>query len=248
MARINIEESLHKDKRFEKLMFKLGSKRMALGALVEAYILAQQFYLTSVNARLIPLDVWSEQEIAPEILECGLAEIRENGVYVCGADEQFAWLIQKSEAGKKSGASRAKKTSERPLTSVNSRSTSVNVSEPPSLPPSLNTNTVSRVLDTSPPPKKSSAKATYSMTEPSDFTGLMSGYITGWVELYDAEYIKREVSKAVLWLKANPQKNKKTLRGWVAFFGGWFDRGWSQHNKYIQTNKSMKQQGMVPDV
>lgn len=100
MARINIEDSLYKEKRFEKLMFKLGGRRAALGALVEAYVLAQKHYLNEKNDGLIPFEEWEREEIAPEILECGLAERRDKGIYIKGSETQFCWLKQKSNSGK----------------------------------------------------------------------------------------------------------------------------------------------------
>ena len=119
MARINIENNLFTDNRFTDLILKMGSRRMALGALIEAYILAQQYFLTTVNDRLIPLNEWQRQRIADEIIEVGLAEIRDKGVYVSGSNEQFGWLLQRSEAGKASAAAKkVKADTQRPLTTV----------------------------------------------------------------------------------------------------------------------------------
>ena len=114
MARINIEDSIFKDTRFFDLSLKLGSKRTALGALVEAFILAQQYFLKSSD-HLIPLEKWKEQKISDELIEVGLAEMVDDGIYVKGSKEQFGWLKQKSEAGKKN------------RTGVNVRLTGVNV-------------------------------------------------------------------------------------------------------------------------
>lgn len=129
MARINIEDTLFKEKRFEKLILKLGSRRAAIGALIEAFMLAQKHYLTTVNDRLIPLNDWELEEIGNEIIDCGFAEIREKGVYVKGSDKQFSWLLQRSEAGKRSAQIKAQKRS----TTVNDRSTTVDGSQPLSL-------------------------------------------------------------------------------------------------------------------
>lgn len=107
MARINIEDSLFKEKSFEKLLIKLGSKRAALGALVESFMLAQKWYKATASDRLIPLSEWEREEIAPELIEVGFAEVRENGIYVRGSEEQFAWLVQRQVAGAKGGAKKA---------------------------------------------------------------------------------------------------------------------------------------------
>ncbi len=130
MARINIEDSLFKENAFINLAIKLGSRRAALGALVEAWILAQRHFLTTVNDRLVPFNEWERESIASEIIDVGLAERRENGIYLLGSEDQFGWLIQRSEAGKASAsAKKAKKES----TTVNDRSTFVNGSQPLSL-------------------------------------------------------------------------------------------------------------------
>jgi hypothetical protein len=107
LARINFEDSIFKEKAFEKLMFKLGSKRSAMGALMEGFILAQDYYLCLENNRLIPIDVWKREEIADELIEFGYAVVHENGIYMRGSKDQFSWLIQKSEAGRKGGLKRA---------------------------------------------------------------------------------------------------------------------------------------------
>ena len=140
VARLNIEDSLFKELGFSKLTIKLGSRREALGALVEAFLLAQKHFGSIENNRLIPLSEWENEEIAKEIIECGFATINEKGVYVRGSDEQFAWLIQKSEAGKsKSPAkleqlaaarrSKSNKSSERKLNGSERDRTELNGSE-----------------------------------------------------------------------------------------------------------------------
>lgn len=103
MARINIEDAIYKDMRFIQLIQRLGSVDAALGALVRAWSLAQTYYLSAETDRLIPLFEWKRQMIPDAIVEVGLAERREQGIYICGAEKQFAWLIQRQDAGKKGG-------------------------------------------------------------------------------------------------------------------------------------------------
>lgn len=115
MARINIEDSIYKDHRFVALMQKTGDYWKALGLLVGAWSLAQKHYLDESNDRLIPFKDW--QRTCFEVLvEVGLAEVREKGIYIKGADSQFGWLVQRSNAGKSSAQSRK---------SMNDRSTDV---------------------------------------------------------------------------------------------------------------------------
>lgn len=116
MARLNIEDDLHKDNRFINLIIKFGCRKKALGALVEAWMLAQQHYLDEANDRLIPLKNWESQDIANELIEVGLAVRHANGIKMVGSDKQFAWLLQRQIAGKKDKKKR-KASSKRPLPS-----------------------------------------------------------------------------------------------------------------------------------
>jgi len=50
-----------------------------------------------------------------------------------------------------------------------------------------------------------------------------------WLKLYDAPYIKRELVKMCNWLEINPQKARKTPRGFSQFISTWLDRSWDQH-------------------
>ena len=101
MARINIDDSLFKDSRYINLLIKVGDKDKALGIVVSAWMVAQRFFLNEKYDRLIPFSAWENQGCSNLLLEFGLAEKREKGVYVMGSNDQFGWLIQRSEAGKR---------------------------------------------------------------------------------------------------------------------------------------------------
>jgi hypothetical protein len=103
MARINIEDSLFKDARFIDLCIYYGDKAKALGVITWAFVVAQKYYLSEESARLIPLSEWKRQQCDDKLIEIGLAEMRPEGIYVSGSEDQFAWLIQKQQAGKKGG-------------------------------------------------------------------------------------------------------------------------------------------------
>lgn len=110
MARINIEDSLFKDGRFTNLCIKLGSRRLAIGAIVEAWILAQSHVSPENPSGILPAAEWQLHEIAPEILQCKLAKELENGmIEISGGKESFSWLVQKQEAAKKGGDAKALK-------------------------------------------------------------------------------------------------------------------------------------------
>jgi len=107
MARINIEDSIWKDQRFIDLIIQMKNTDQALGSLVRAYILAQQWYFK--NNRLIPLEEWKKQKLPDSLFTVGLATlVDDHWVKVSGSDDQFRWLLQKIEAGKKGGEAKAK--------------------------------------------------------------------------------------------------------------------------------------------
>lgn len=156
MARINIEDTLFKYGPFTKLMIKMGSRRVALGAFVEAVIVAQKYWVQGKNP--IPMPVFKREELADELIDTGMAELINEGesVKLRGSEEQFAWLVACSENGKKGGPAAAKSRREnigeinRPPLSVGNPESSENVnSRPlalplaPSLPLSLSSNSIS---------------------------------------------------------------------------------------------------------
>lgn len=108
MARINIEDSLFKDKRFFNLCLKLGSRQAGIGAIVEAWMLAQSFVEIENPKGLVSIEKWHEQEICKEIVECNLAKIIGNNIEVEGADKSFLWLVDAKIKGKKGGDAKSK--------------------------------------------------------------------------------------------------------------------------------------------
>lgn len=131
MARLNIEDSIFKDRRFYSLIEKCGSYPTALGELIITWITAQKYYLSHGE---IPFEIWKKQNCSDAVIDVGLATRTETGVRVCGQDEQFAWLYQKREAGKKSAETKnskrklkkLSKTSQHTLTYVEQPLTHVN--------------------------------------------------------------------------------------------------------------------------
>jgi hypothetical protein len=107
MARINIEETWWNDPRKQHLTRLLNSEIVATGAFYTAARLAQTYWL---NGRaLIPEKIWKAFEFQAQLIEAGLAEVRDAGVYVVGSCDAFDWLELKKEAGKKGGLARASK-------------------------------------------------------------------------------------------------------------------------------------------
>lgn len=102
MARINVEDSLWADPRFLRLCIALGSEATAAGAVLLAWRVAQNYWVP--GRRLIPINEFKRkltERIGTELIASGLTEEREVGLlYVSGSEKQFAWLEQRSEAGR----------------------------------------------------------------------------------------------------------------------------------------------------
>lgn len=100
MARINVEDSIYKDPRFIDLIVRSGGcLDRALGIMVRTWTVAQEFYLRPSG--MVPLKVWNDRRIPMSVVEAGLAEIVGDFVRVKGDHEQFKWLKQRSDAGRK---------------------------------------------------------------------------------------------------------------------------------------------------
>lgn len=85
---------------------------MALGALVEAWMIAQEYW--KFNDLGIPKKRWIEEELSDELIKCGFTEDNGDFLYMKGSKEQFSWLRQRMESGRKGGLkSQGKKSSDR---------------------------------------------------------------------------------------------------------------------------------------
>jgi len=145
VARLNIEDSLFKDLRFTNLCIKLGSRRSAIGALIECWLLAQQKVSPENIAGHINQKDWDDQEIANEIIEVRLAKKIDNGfIEVTGGKDNFSWLVQKQLAAQKGGEIKAKRQKEAAERQPNGSRTASAVCPPTlSLTPTLSLNSSS---------------------------------------------------------------------------------------------------------
>lgn len=100
MPRLNIEDEWFDDPRREALIGVLGLA--ADGVAIRMWRLAQTYYRAGV---LVPVDLFERVPHWREFEGAGLAERREDGVYVKGQRDRFAWLKAKSEAGAVGGKS-----------------------------------------------------------------------------------------------------------------------------------------------
>jgi len=108
MARVNIEKELYTDIRFIDLVIKTGSIDTALGCLVRAWTVAQQYWKNDYG--LIPKEIWDRQRLNPFLIEVGFIIEKEHGYYASGSETQFEWLVKRVKSGRKGGLAHKKGT------------------------------------------------------------------------------------------------------------------------------------------
>lgn len=209
MARINVEDSIYRDPRFLQLAMKLGGDMdRALGGLVRAWDLAQRWYLRTPD-KMIPLSEWNDRQIPQAIVEVGLAEIIQDRVRVKGSDEQFRWLIQKSEAGRKNkGKSRER------ILADDSGTSRIESSPSPSPPPSPSISKAAEgVLTTSPLTLGFKDEALVKLLIA---RGVSQVQWDAWVRVYtNRTWISDQIKKADAWACANPIKKEDSFAALV---------------------------------
>lgn len=145
MPRINIEDKLWADQRFDALKIILGSEYLALGYMLKIFKLAQESWLKN-EQQLIPHETWNLYDFS-SVEKVGLVEKFPDGIYVKGSQENFIWLKNKQEAGRKSAETRKLKYGTSQPKSPNRRRTATEhlfdnrrtATEPPTPTPTLNT-------------------------------------------------------------------------------------------------------------
>jgi hypothetical protein len=107
VARINVESTLWQDKRFQKLLIRVGDRHKAMGLVIDLWTLAQQYWLP--DKKLIPECEFDPADL-DHLLAVGLVEQRPEGVYAKGSKDHFSWwfegIEQRREAGRKSAETR----------------------------------------------------------------------------------------------------------------------------------------------
>lgn len=229
MARINIENSLFKDARFLDLIIHCGCRFKALGLITSAWILAQEHWL---KYRAIPKKAWAKE--LDILVKLELAEPLENGdIYVKGSKKAFSWLEQKSEAGRKGG--RPSNQIKHQLEKADDKLV-ISGEKPPSplsfsslLSPIQTLTPTHNTYCSEPPQTATRSRHTFPIISENDFELIPKQSRDNWCKLYDVEYLQRESVKILNWLISNPNKNKRTAKGWIQFLSNWYERGWDQH-------------------
>lgn len=111
MARINVEDDILRNPRFQALVRRLGGDtEKAIGRLVRFWWAAQRHW--GQNRNLVPLEEFALGDF-DGLVEVGLAEIRANGVYAKGAEKHFEWYEQRIAAARAGGLKSASVRSEK---------------------------------------------------------------------------------------------------------------------------------------
>lgn len=99
MARISIEDEWFSDPRRYRLAEKFGFPSDPSGLLkadghaVEVWFFAQKYWR---KKELIPTHAWEGAGLGDAMFQCGLAEKRDGGIYVRGAERHFDWYFKKT--------------------------------------------------------------------------------------------------------------------------------------------------------
>lgn len=220
MARINIEECWWSDPRRTKLLLKIGFA--ADSAAVNMWRTGQEFW--SKNQSLVPKDVFDKLEYSKELIEAGLADVRESFVYVRGSSEYLTWLQEKREqarmAGKKS-AERRRDEKGRLLPAEVQRKSSERPTKPNAIQPSGSGSVSgSKEINTAAPKKRFEFETHQDLLD-----ALPSKLISSWRDTYDEGWILGEVKACFEHYTLIAPGNKPgTLRGWRQAVNGWIKR------------------------
>jgi hypothetical protein len=96
--RVNVEDSIMSDQRFLRFSRMLdGDIELALGCMIRLWHTAAVYWVP--KKRWIPKDIFIELRHSDLMLECKLVVKRKTSYYAIGTDANFAWIIQKHEAG-----------------------------------------------------------------------------------------------------------------------------------------------------
>lgn len=242
MARINIEDTLDDDPRFQYLQ-KLVGRQTAYGVWRDVAKQAQQYW--KKDRSLIPKHIFKFIENHQAMVDSDLVEEHDHGFKLVGSEEAFAWLIQKVNAGKKGGSSKNNTLDE---SGGQRNETTVSDSKPltltltPSQPLALvQENKKTPIGVSHQPAKKAEVGAIEQLAGDPEVENFLADIKRDqqqrWLRLYDSpDFIKQELLKAIIWLADNPQRAPRAGRGKSSFLTKWFGRGWERHRKTIQTN------------
>lgn len=246
MARINVEDSIWFDLRFERLSGLLGSKKAAIGELVYLWRVAQEYWRLKEP---IPKELF-EQTFSQFLLECGLVEQVENGFYAKGTQKAFSWIAARRSAGRKGGRAKqnqanASKPKQTQASYSYSSSYSFSSSKKKKEKEVKEKKEEERVSGEASSPSTCSSFSEDTERKPSVSYGscleidpILRDSLKKKYPGVDLDY---EVGKMEAWIAANPNKHKKN---WHRFVVNWLAR---VRPDPVAVNYSMPRKGMFDE-
>lgn len=237
MARQNIDDEWWSDPRRTRLAIALGSEFMADGVAVNAWRLAQHFWVP--DRKPIPVKTWQDAGIPQVFIDVKLADLIDGFVYVRGTEERNAWLFAKIEAGRRGGLARvirasnaqAELSTSKQIQPSSSSSFSVSSSDSDSISKTLAPTSRSRA----PVGAVDELRGLNFATE--KLGSVKQSVQRLWLEAYpDRAWIRQELLKACAWIEANPRKQSKDFG---RFMNNWLAKGWEQHRKTIPSQPAL---------
>lgn len=202
----------------------MGCRFKAMGVLVFTWDLAQKWFLKSPHGT-IPEEEWRKANIPDVVIITGFVKRLESGLYVCGSEEQFKWLLQRQAAGRGNIGKKLK----RPSTGVNG---SLSSSSSSSSGKGKEEDSPERSFEHS----RTAIAELYQFSELFKQRGVSLEAQTGFLKAFpDLTWLIAEINKAVAWELANPTRRKKRF---AAFLQRWFTKGWDQR-KTIAAQKQV---------
>lgn len=106
--RISIDTSFFVSHSFFDFCLEMQSKKLAIGAYVEAWILASQYVSQENTSGLVPLEEWKARGIDERLVKANLARIIDDKVQLLDASRSFLNIVQRKNASIQGGKVRSK--------------------------------------------------------------------------------------------------------------------------------------------
>jgi hypothetical protein len=111
MGKVTVDSKLFTDARFVKLCIKEGSRKQALGALVELWLTAIETVSPENPGGTFSTEKWQSEDLSQHLLAAGFCSISGDEVIVTGGVDAFKWLVNqqvKSRLGGQKSSSRGR--------------------------------------------------------------------------------------------------------------------------------------------
>ncbi len=97
MARVNVDECWWSDPRRDRLGALVKSSLLADAVALRAWKVSQDYWAN--KCKLVPIPIFRLLPHSDALLESGLAELRDDFVYVRGAKDRHAWILSRRQNG-----------------------------------------------------------------------------------------------------------------------------------------------------